>query len=146
MTALAANTPRTFGKTDIERLPVEAATKVYAGSTLQWDESNDGVQPYATGTANFAGFAAEKGDNTNGALGDKIIDVHRKGTVILVLSATVALTNRDDIVYAQSDDNTFNLTSSGGMPIGKIVRVVTAGTTGANEVEVYFEAAGFASI
>lgn len=146
MTALAANTPHTYGRTEIERLPVEATGNIFAGATLQWDKANGGVQAYASGTVDFAGFSAERADNVAGALGDKVIDVHVRGKVVLVLAATVTLSSIGAIVYAQADDATFNLTSSGGMPIGKVSRVITAGSTGANEVEVAFESAGTTSV
>lgn len=147
MTALSASSPRTFvGDKTIERLPADVGNKIWAGATLFWDESNGGVDRYGGTAGAFAGFAQETVDNTAGALGDILLDVVRKGTVVLVLSATVALTNVGDTVYAAADDDTFNLTSTSNMAIGKITRVVTAGLTGANEVEVAFEASGFTSV
>ena len=147
MTALAADTPRVFpiGLDHNEPLELDVV-KVFGGSTLEWDTTNGGVSAYAGGTGKFAGFAKEGGDNVGGALGDIVIDVARKGIVVLVLSATVGLGNVGDTVYAATDDDTFNLTLSGNMAIGKISRVVTAGTSGNNEVEVAYEAVGFSSV
>lgn len=151
MTALAADKPRTYGSCSFEhteRLPLIAGAKVYAGSTLMWDDAGSptlGVEAHAAAGASklFAGFSKEPADNTNGALGDKIIDVVRAGIIVLVISATIAASDLGASVYAATDDDTFNLTSTNNTLIGKITRVVTAGASGSNSVEVEFNAKGF---
>lgn len=150
MAALAADTPRIYGVAPRdEKLPatVAVADIIYIGAVLTWDTTNGGVEPSPGGALSFAGFALDNkvilGTET---LGDVILNVRRKGKVILAVVGTVALTHIGATVYAATNDNTFTLSSTGNMAIGKITRVVTIGTVGVNEVEVEFEGTGFTSV
>lgn len=145
MATLAADKPRVFEWTgphpEYNEHPVIAADIIYAGAAVSLDNSGNAQPLVVANTENgFAGFAGARLDNSGGAAGDRRVNVFARGYAKL---AVVGVTSNDmvgDAVYA-TDDDTFTLTASGGLQIGKVSRWIS-GTT----CMVYFEALSLRSI
>lgn len=135
MAYLTQDLARQYGSVPDQRdeyLPLSGT--VFAGSALVWNASGQLVK-HGAETTKFAGFALQ------GGASGQVVQVRKKGNVVLALAAAVALTDIGATVYlVANEDNVFNLTSTSNLPVGKISRVVTAGGSGANEVEVEFAA------
>ena len=141
MATLAVDKPRVFenhGDTPVYNdLPVVASDILYAGSAIG---ISSGYARPCTTSDEFVGFCIEKVDNSSGSNGDKRVKVLGKGYVKLTVTGVSAVTHVNDTVYL-TDDDTFTLTASGGLAIGKVYRWVS-GTTAI----VYFEGLASRSI
>lgn len=137
--ALSADKPRQYdANVDpmFNDLPVQASTTVYAGGALSHD-SNGEVGPLAA-SETFIGFAEQQLANTTA--GAQSVRVRQKGVIRLTVVGVGAADDIGSTVYG-TDDNTFTLTASGGVAIGKVIRHITSTTC-----EVYFEGAQVRSI
>lgn len=126
--ALSADTPRNYSWVGLENsLPVQASTTIYAGGALSMD-SNGETGPMAA-SETFVGFALKKCDNASGSAGDVDARVLVEGEVVLTVTGVGDNDDIGDVVYA-TDDNTFTLTASGAVAIGRVSQIVslTAGT------------------
>jgi hypothetical protein len=125
--ALSADAPRTY--TDVRLVesaqPVQASTTIYAGGALSRDSGGE-VGPLAASEA-FAGFARKKADNSSGSAGDVNAAVYDSGEIELVVTGVGDNDDIGDVVYA-TDDNTFTLTASGGVAIGRVAQIVNLST------------------
>lgn len=141
MSTLAADKVRVYEAQGdhpvINELPAIQSDILYAGSAIG---ISSGYARPCTTSDEFAGFCVEKCDNSAGASGDKSVKVYSKGYIKLSVTGASAVTHVNDAVYL-TDDDTFTLTSSGGLQIGKVFRWVTGSTC-----IVYFEALGNRSI
>ena len=139
--AASANIVRAYEADDnpaFNHLPVQASSVCYAGAAMTADSNGD-VGPLNVSEA-FAGFAEQKVDNGSGSAGDEDVQVRSRGKVTLSVTGVDDHDDYNAAVYA-TDDNTFTLTASGGLQIGKVVRWIS-GTT----CVVSFEAAALRSI
>lgn len=118
-------------------LPAVATDIIYNGSAVGISSGN--ARPCTT-SDEFAGFCVEQCDNSAGSAGAKRVKVLAKGYIKLSVTGVSAVTHINDAVYL-TDDDTFTLTSSGGLQIGKVYRWIS-GTT----CIVYFEALGSRSV
>lgn len=141
MATLAADKPRVFENQGdhpvYNSLPAITNDILYAGSAIG---ISSGYARPCTTSDEFAGFCVEKCDNTGGASGAKDVKVLATGYVKLAVTGVSAVTHINDAVYL-TDDDTFTLTSSGGLQIGKVFRWETSTTC-----IVKFEALGNRSI
>lgn len=113
--------------------PVQASTTIYQGGALSRDSGGE-VGPLAA-SETFVGFSADGADNSSGSAGDINAKVWAKGIALLTITG---LDDNDDIgdtVYATADD-TFTLTASGGVSIGKVFEIESLS---ANQAWVAFE-------
>lgn len=126
--ALSADAARHYGLEE-ERIEGTYPAQVdvtYGGSAMSFDANGD-CGPLLT-SETFAGFAVAKVDNSGGSAGDKDVQVYTQGLIVLTVTG---LNDHNDVgvtVYA-TDDNTFTLTTSGGLAIGKLHRWIS-GTSG----------------
>lgn len=136
MTQLSANTARTYELGDFTDLPVKDASAIYEGSAV-------GIVPSSTGAGYarqlaagdiFAGFAV-RGCAATATDGSVSVTVRQKGKVVLTITS-VAVTDIGKPVFA-SDGDTFTLTQSTNVHIGRVVRV-----NGTNSAVVEFDAGG----
>lgn len=137
--ALSADKPRKFDSgvdPMFNDLPVQASTTVYSGGALSHDSNGD-VGPLAA-SETFVGFAEQQLANTTA--GAKSVRVRQKGIIQLTVTGVDDANDIGATVYA-TDDNTFTLTASGGVSVGKVVRWIVSTTC-----EVYFEGAQVRSI
>lgn len=122
--ALSADTPRNYSVRGIENvLPVQASSTIYAGSAVTIDTGGE-VGPLATGEAGFVGFAIAKADNSSGSAGDIGARVLTDGEIELTVTGLDDNNDLGDEVYA-ADDNTFTLTASGAIAIGRVSQIVS---------------------
>ncbi len=122
--ALSANKARDYSVRGRENaLPVQASSTIYAGSALTIDTGGE-VGPADASEANFAGFALEKVDNSNGSAGDVNCRVLTSGEIELTVTGLDDNNDIGDIVYL-TDDNTFTLVASGAKAIGKVSEIVS---------------------
>jgi hypothetical protein len=145
MATLAADKPRVFEWTgphpEYNEHPVIAADIIYAGAAVSLDNSGNAQPLVVANTENgFAGFAGARADNSAGAAGDRRVNLFARGYVKLSVTGVTSNDMVNDAVYA-TDDDTFTLTASGALQIGKVSRWIS-GTT----CMVYFEAANLRSI
>lgn len=138
MATLSSNQPREFSTSEFIDYPMIASDIVYAGAAVTLDTSGY-ANPLQT-DEEFAGFAMEKADNSAGAAAAINVKVRTHGLIKLSITGVTAASDYGDTVYA-TDDDTFTLTATGGLAIGKLVRWLT-GTT----AWVHFEAAPKRSI
>jgi hypothetical protein len=140
MATLSADKPRVFenqGNVPVYNDLPAAVDIVYAGSAV--GISSGYAQPCTT-SDEFAGFCVEKCDNSGGSAGTKRAKVLSQGYAVLTVVGSSAVTHVNDTVYL-TDDDTFTLTASGALAIGKVFRWVVSTTC-----VVYFEALGNRSI
>jgi hypothetical protein len=145
MATLAVDKPRVFENTGVHpeynEFPVVAADIVYAGAAVTLDDTGNANPLVVTHTTNgFAGFAGARADNSAGAAGAKRVNVFARGLVKLAVVGVTGIGNVNDPVYALDDDS-FTLTSTSALQIGKVSRWIS-GTT----CMVYFEATNLRSI
>lgn len=127
--ALSKDSPRAYGNVGLEAaLPVQASTTIYAGGALTIDTGGE-VGPLSASDASFVGFARKGADNSSGSAGDINAAVITNGLIELTVTGVNDNNDIGDVVYA-TDDNTFTLTASGAVAIGKVFQIVslTAGT------------------
>lgn len=131
MAALTANKTRDYN----EGVPalwgsyeVKDNVLIYAGSAVTMADADGRCRP-AVGTDEFfLGFSEQKVDMVTPAslaAGAKECKVRMQGEVALVVTGVSDLTTMGDTVYATADD-TFTLTSTSAIAIGKVKRVITA--------------------
>lgn len=118
-------------------LPAVTADILYAGSAIG---IASGYARPCTTSDEFAGFCVEQCDNSAGANGAKTVKVISSGYIKLSVTGASAVTHINDAVYL-TDDDTFTLTASGALQIGKVFRWIS-GTT----CVVKFEALGDRSV
>ena len=135
--ALTGNKARTYRNVD-NRVPaadpVQASTTCYVGGALSRDSGGE-VGPLAASEA-FAGFCAAQADNSSGSAGDINVAVYRSGRVELTITGLDDNDDLGDTVYA-TDDDTFTLTASGAVAIGKVDQILSLTS---NKAVVAFEA------
>lgn len=129
MTNLAKDTVRVYeggGDPVPNHVPVAAATQIFQGSAVGQATGSRNAKVLAQSDAAFLGFALRGADNSGGAAGDVEVVVASEGIVELVVAGVDATTVHGTPVYA-SDGNTFDLTATGDVGIGRIHRVVQDG-------------------
>lgn len=123
--ALSANTARNYEVNSCHESAQPAqAVAVWGGGALSRD-SNGEVGPLAASEA-FAGFAIT--DVPAGTAGAALVPVYDEGVIELTVTGVDDNDDIGDTVYA-TDDNTFTLTASGGVSIGKVLQVLNPVTT-----------------
>lgn len=132
--ALSASTARTLEAGYHESAQPAQAVATYGGGALSRDSGGE-VGPLAASEA-FAGFALADADNSAGSAGDINVKVADEGVITLTVTGLDDNDDLGDTVYA-TDDNTFTLTASGAVSIGKVMSIesLSAGTC-----RVYFQA------
>jgi hypothetical protein len=142
MAALAASTPNTYrgtGTDDVERLVADEV--IYEGAALVEGAAAGSVQNHTTETAGFVGFALGEA-----AAGD-VIQVKTRGEIVTPINAALSIGDEGTTVYCHgSNPADIDKTSTTGASPGKIVRVITAGSAGANLAVIYFEQDGYKSV
>lgn len=113
-------------------LPIKASTKIFQGSALT--SAVGFVEPGLAAATAFAGFAEEDVDNSAGTAGAKSVRVRSRGAVQLAVTGVVAASVLGAVVYLGADDQTFTLTDSTGVAVGKLRRYISDGVA-----MVYFE-------
>jgi hypothetical protein len=108
---------------DQNDIPASAAV-MYAGSAIGL---TSGYARQLVAGDEFAGFAQEKVDNSDGSAGDINTRVARVGRIVLTVVGASAVTDYGSSVYA-SDGATFTLTKASNTYIGKVARWVTSTT------------------
>lgn len=133
--ALSANTARNYEANSCHESAQPAqAVATYGGGALSRDSGGE-VGPLAASEA-FAGFAITNVDNSGGSAGDVLVPLYDEGVIELTVTGVNDNDDIGDTVYA-TDDNTFTLTASGGVSIGKVLQVLNPVTT---LCRVYFQA------
>jgi len=105
-------------------IPVAAAIRHYEGTCVFITSAGHSSNVTATGANKFAGICAVECDNSAGAAGDKRVEVIRRGLIRVTTSGLTQASLFGVTLYA-SDDNTFTLTSTNNVAIGKIVEVIS---------------------
>jgi hypothetical protein len=123
MATLAADKVRKFRNVSpaIE-LPCIATDILYRGSAA--GDSSGTMRPLTASDA-FVGFVAATADNSTGAASAKNVSLFVEGEVLLAITGVSSEDNLGVAVYA-TDDDTFTLTASGGVSIGKITEWVAS--------------------
>lgn len=143
MANLAKDTVRVYeggGDPAFNDFPVAATTQIFQGSAVGMASGAGQAKVLAQSDAAFCGFAERGADNSTGASGDVEVHVRSKGIVKLPVTGVTLNTLPGAAVYA-SDGNTFDLTATGDVGIGRIHRVVEAGVA-----MVAFEASSMRSL
>lgn len=124
MTALTADKERYTKVGNILDIPM-AAVKIYKGAALMINASGYVTNAAATNALKGAGFANETIDNSGGSAGDYSINSNIED--VIELDGFTGLTQADlgKTAYA-SDNATFTLTASNNIPIGTIVKILSA--------------------
>lgn len=108
-------------------LPVAAATQLYQGAAIGM-ASGAGVAKNLAGTdVAFCGFAERGADNSGGAASAIDVHVRSSGIVKLAVTGVTATTAPGTPVYA-SDGDTFTTTALNNVAIGRVHRVLGAGS------------------
>ena len=132
MANLTADSARTFeALNDTNDLPAAAAS-IFEGEALTINSS--GYANRLVYTQEFVGFCDAACDNSAGSAGDLNVRVRQRGIVKLSVTGATAATHINDVVYA-TDGNTFTITSTSALAIGKVARWISSGVC-----MVYFEA------
>lgn len=141
--ALSANKPRQYDPAVdpcFIDLPAKTSATLYEGAAVT-DESGGGTVDTLAVAEGFIGFL-EAGLVATSTAGEVKARVRTKGIIKnLAVTGVTGVTDYGVAVYA-TDDDTFTLTASGALQIGKVVRYT--GTTG--YADVYFEGAAIRSI
>jgi hypothetical protein len=135
MSDLTADTPRVF-ESDLNffyDVPMPASTTFYEGQAVASSHTTGYVKNFAAPTDCFIGFC-EKGKTSSATAGADVLRVRCQGIVTLTVTGAASAVNIGDSVYA-TDGNTFTLTGSSAILIGKVVRWVTSTTC-----QVFFQA------
>jgi hypothetical protein len=123
MTALTKDTNRVYELGNINELPVAAGEVIYQGAAIGCDAS--GYAKTLEYGDTFAGFSEENCDNAAGSDGAKNVRLRKRGSILLEISG-ITLADVNKVVYA-TDDNTFTLSSTNAVYIGKISRIDSSG-------------------
>lgn len=122
-TRLTKDINRVYELGNINELPIAGGQVIYQGAAIGCNSSG-----YAKSLENgdiFAGFAEDNVNNSAGLDGDKKIRLRKKGAILLDVPG-VGLSDIGRAVYA-IDDNTFTLSSTNAVYIGKISRIESIG-------------------
>ena len=142
--ALSADKPleyKAIEKTRLEAaLPVQASTTIYQGGALSRDSGGE-IGPLAASEA-FVGFSGDGANNASGSAGDINAKVYTQGIVLLTITGLDDNNDGSDTVYATADD-TFTLTASGAVSIGKVFEIEDLAT---NKAWVFFQGDAVRSI
>lgn len=122
----------------LNHAPVTAATKIYKGAAVSQVSGN--AKPLAGADSVFLGFATEQADNSNGAAAAIDVEVNALGISKLSVTNVTNSTAVGTPVYATADD-TFQLSATSALAIGRVHRVVKAGVA-----MVKWEASGLRGI
>ncbi len=125
MTTLASDNIRPFELGDFNTFPIVADDTIYEGAAVGLETSAYRARPLTTSDL-FVGFAYSQCANQGGAAGAKNVTVRRSGLVQLPVTGVTTTTAPNVPVYA-SDDDTFTLTESTNVQIGRVERVVGSG-------------------
>ena len=109
----------------IRAYPVAASTKIYQGTLVFLTAAGYADDDTATGVNGFLGIAKEYVDNSSGSAGDLSVEVYTEGDFELVGSG-FAQADVGSIVYAEDNFTIGVSISSASVPIGKVVRYVSA--------------------
>lgn len=110
---------------DLRSYPIAASTTIYQGTAVYLTAAGFADDDTATGVNGFVGIAKETVDNSTGAAGDLTIEVYAEGDFALPFTG-MAQTNVGNVVYGE-DNYTFGVSiSSASVPIGRIVRFISA--------------------
>lgn len=142
MAALTGNTPQTYRSVateETEFLTADAVT--YEGSAVIEGATATSFALHTTGTAGFLGFALSPAREAG-----EVVPVRTRGQIVTSINATVAAGDAGVQVYCHgSNPADIDKTATAGAPIGKIARVLVAGSAGANSVAIAFESDGLTS-
>jgi len=111
MTALSADRDTKRRDGVIVRLPVAASTKIYAGAKVARNASGYAVPASDTAGLVVVGRAEEQVDNSNGANGDKYVDV-RRGVFAWANGASFSRANIGQECYVADDQTVTNAAGS----------------------------------
>ena len=124
MTTLSVNNPRVMEIGDISEYPMVATDIIYEGAAVGLVTATGHARPL-TSADRFVGFAEFKVDNSTGAAAAMNVRVWKRGAVVLPVTGAVA-TDCGLPVYA-TDDDTFTFNPTGGVFIGTVRRLDSAG-------------------
>ena len=143
MAALTKNTPQTYRSIATEETEFLTANAVlYEGAAVIEGAAASSVAVHTTQTTGFAGFVMSPAT----AAGE-VIPVRTRGQIVTPINATVAVGAEGTTVYVHGTNPAdIDVTATAGASIGKIARVLTAGSAGSNLVAIAFEADGLRSI
>jgi len=115
------DTPERAG--EFVRLPVAAATKIYAGSLVAEDSSGNAVPATDTAGLVAVGRSEQEIDNSSGAAGDQNI-VIKRGVFKYANSSTYAIAqaNVGQVAYVE-DEATVATQSTHGVKAGRIIQI-----------------------
>lgn len=125
------------GEDIVNSVPL-GAVQVFQGGALS--QASGYAKPLSGTDTAFLGFAHRGVDNSAGSAGDLSVDVRAKGRVKLSVTSVVTTTQTGTLVYATADD-TFTLSSTSALAIGRVHRVTQAG-----EAIVAFESSSLRSV
>jgi hypothetical protein len=109
-------------------VPVEAATKIYAGSLVAVNAAGNAVPAADAAGLTVLGMAEGQVDNSAGAAGDRRVSVRRRRTFKFANSAANALTAADvgGDALVEADDIVAKV-STNGIVAGKVIEVDATG-------------------
>ena len=120
MPKLTKDIMRTYELGDINEFPILGGQTIYQGAAIGL-EITCGYARILKAGDRFLGFAEDHIDAVNLSDGQKNIRVRKRGSVVLEIS-DVTITDVGKAVYA-ADDNTFTMSSSNTVYIGRISRL-----------------------
>lgn len=130
MADLTADLPRIFAggiAPCFEDHPVAASTTIYQGNGVGQASATSVAKNLNDTDAAFLGFAERRADNAAGSAGAIDVTVRSKGIIKLPVTGVTTTTVPGTLVYAH-DGNAFDLTSTSGIAIGRVHRVLAAGS------------------
>lgn len=101
----------------IERVPLAASAKIYAGSALEIDAAGRVAPATKAAAKTYFGIALEGVDNSSGKAGDLSVRVRHRSTVHFAKTGTAV---RGKAAYI-ADDNTVTDVAAGASKVGQIV-------------------------
>ena len=123
--AATHNVERPWRAGTITRVPVAAATRIFAGAIVEADAAGRLVRATKGAGKHYLGYALEEGDNRNGAAGALTIDVRISGVVHVAATAGhIPLVGA--LAYVE-DDTTVHSGMSGRSALGRVVGSDTDG-------------------
>lgn len=134
---MAVSANQVISKQDGKRrsYPV-AAVHIYEGTLVFLTAAGYATDVTATGVNGFVGIATQEVDNSAGSAGDLTIEVWAEGDFELVGSG-FAQADVGSVVYAEDNYTIGVAISSASVPIGRVVRYVSA-----TKLIVYIEPTG----
>lgn len=125
MTALTQDREPLYKYGDTKAYPVAAGVVIYVGALVCLNASGYAVPASDTAGLVFAGVSMQRADNSTGAAGAITVRVYRRGLFQFNASGLTVGGNFMAKVYAL-DDNTFALTSTNSIQVGRLVEVDSA--------------------